>query len=153
MPMTLLGLILTLCALGAGALISLQAPINAEAAVRLGHPIAASTLSFCVGAVALIAITSLFLRQGVNLAALKTMPIYILLSGGLLGAMYVTASLVLAPRIGVAALIALGITGQLIAALLLDRFGLFGLIERDLSLGRVGGALLVVAGSLMVRYL
>jgi len=151
--MTLLGLILTLCALGAGALISLQAPINAEAAVRLGHPIAASTLSFCVGAVALIAITSLFLRQGVNLAALKTMPIYILLSGGLLGAMYVTASLVLAPRIGVAALIALGITGQLIAALLLDRFGLFGLIERDLSLGRVGGALLVVAGSLMVRYL
>jgi bacterial/archaeal transporter family-2 protein len=143
MPMTLLGLILTLCALGAGALISLQAPINAEAAVRLGHPIAASTLSFCVGAVALIAITSLFLRQGVNLAALKTMPIYILLSGGLLGAMYVTASLVLAPRI----------TGQLIAALLLDRFGLFGLIERDLSLGRVGGALLVVAGSLMVRYL
>jgi len=151
--MTLLGLILTLCALGAGALISLQAPINAEAAVRLGHPIAASTLSFCVGAVALIAITSLFLRQGVNLAALKTMPLYILLSGGLLGAMYVTASLVLAPRIGVAALIALGITGQLIAALLLDRFGLFGLIERDLSLGRVGGALLVVAGSLMVRYL
>jgi len=151
--MTLLGLILTLCALGAGALISLQAPINAEAAVRLGHPIAASTLSFCVGAVALIAITSLFLRQGVNLAALKTMPLYILLSGGLLGAMYVTASLMLAPRIGVAALIALGITGQLIAALLLDRFGLFGLLERDLSLGRVGGALLVVAGSLMVRYL
>ncbi len=115
--MTLLGLVLTLCALGAGALISLQAPINAEAAVRLGHPIAASTLSFCVGAVALIAITSLFLRQDVNFAALKTMPLYILISGGLLGAMYVTASLVLAPRIGVAALIALGITGQLVAAL------------------------------------
>jgi transporter family-2 protein len=153
MPMTLLGLVLTLCALGAGALISLQAPINAEAAVRLGNPIAASTLSFCVGALALVAITSLFLRQDVDLAALKTMPLYILLSGGLLGAMYVTASLMLAPRIGVAALIALGITGQLIAALLLDRFGMFGLLEREFSLGRVGGALLVVAGSLMVRYL
>jgi transporter family-2 protein len=151
--MTLYGLLLTVCAFGAGALISLQAPINAEAAVRLGNPIAASTLSFFVGTVALAAITSLFLREEVNFGALKTMPLHILLSGGLLGAMYVTASLMLAPRIGVAALIALGITGQLIAALLLDRFGMFGLIERELSLGRVGGALLVVAGSLMVRYL
>jgi bacterial/archaeal transporter family-2 protein len=153
MPMTLLGLVLTLCALGAGALISLQAPINAEAAARLGNPIAASTLSFCVGALALVAITTLFLRQDVNFAALKTMPAYLLLSGGLLGAMYVTATLVLAPRIGVAALIALGITGQLIAALLLDRYGLFGLVERDLSLGRVAGAAMVIAGAVMVRYL
>lgn len=150
--MTLLGLVLTLGALATGALISLQAPINAEAADRLGHPLAGSTMSFCVGALALIAIT-LFLRQDVNLAALKTMPTYMLVSGGLLGAMYVTASLMLAPRIGVAALIALGITGQLVAALLLDRFGLFGLVERDLSAGRVGGALVVVAGALMVRYL
>jgi transporter family-2 protein len=108
---------------------------------------------FFVGTAALAAITSLFLREEVNFGVLKTMPLHILLSGGLLGAMYVTASLMLAPRIGVAALIALGITGQLIAALLLDRFGMFGLIERELSLGRVGGALLVVGGSLMVRYL
>ena len=151
--MTLLGLVLTLCALGAGALISLQAPINAEAAARLGHPLAGATLSFCVGTLALILITALFVHRDVNLAALKTMPLYMLLSGGLLGAGYVTASLVLAPRIGVAALIALGITGQLVAALLLDRFGLFDLVERDLSIGRVGGSLVVVAGALMVRYL
>jgi bacterial/archaeal transporter family-2 protein len=151
--MTWLGLVLTFCALGAGALISLQAPINAEAAARLGHPIAGATLSFCIGTLALILITSVFLHREVNLAALKTMPPYMLLSGGLLGAGYVTASLVLAPRIGVAALIALGITGQLVAALLLDRFALFGLVERDLSIGRIGGALMVVAGALIVRYL
>ena len=150
--MTLLGLVLTLFALGAGALISLQAPINAEAAARLGNPIAASTLSFCVGTVALIAIT-LLLRQDVNFSALKTMPLYVLLSGGLLGAMYVTANLMLAPRIGVAALIALGIAGQLVAALLLDRYGLFDLVARELSIGRIGGTLMVIAGAVMVRYL
>lgn len=150
--MTLLGLLLTLFALGAGALISLQAPINAEAAARLGNPIAASTLSFCVGTVALIAIT-LLLRQDVNFSALKTMPLYVLLSGGLLGAMYVTANLMLAPRIGVAALIALGIAGQLVAALLLDRYGLFDLVARELSIGRIGGTLMVIVGAVMVRYL
>jgi transporter family-2 protein len=151
--MTWLGLVLTVCALGAGALITLQAPINAEAAARLGHPLAGATLSFCVGTLALLLVTSLFLSRDVDLTALKTMPLYMLLSGGLLGAGYVTASLVLAPRIGVAALIALGITGQLVAALVLDRFAMFGLVERDLSFGRVGGALMVVAGAFMVRYL
>ena len=151
--MSLLGLVLTLLALGAGALISLQAPINAEAAARLGHPLAGATLSFCVGTLALILITTLFVHRDVNLAALKTMPPYMLFSGGLLGAGYVTASLVLAPRIGVTAITALGITGQLVAALLLDRFGAFGLLERELSVGRVGGSLMVLAGALMVRYL
>ncbi len=151
--MSWLGLVLTSCAFGAGALISLQAPINAEAAARLGHPLAGATLSFCVGTVALILITSLFLHRDVNLAALKTMPLYMLISGGLLGAGYVTASLILAPRIGVTAIVALGITGQLVAALLLDRYGAFGLVEREFSIGRVGGALMVLAGALMVRYL
>jgi transporter family-2 protein len=59
----------------------------------------------------------------------------------------------LTPRIGVAALMALGIAGQLFTALLIDRFGLFGLAERGLTMGRVSGALLVLAGALMVRAL
>jgi len=81
------------------------------------------------------------------------MPLYMLLGGGLLGAIYVTVNLVLAPRIGVAAIMALGIAGQLFAALLIDRLGLFELMERGLSVGRVSGALLVLVGALMVRTL
>jgi bacterial/archaeal transporter family-2 protein len=147
------GLLFTLVALVGGAMIALQAPINAEAASRLGHPIAAATMSFCVGTVLLIVLTLLFARSSTNLGALGTMPLYMLLGGGLLGALYVTVSLVLAPKIGIAAVMALGIAGQLTAALLLDRFGLFELMERELSLGRVGGAVLVLVGALMVRLL
>lgn len=151
--MWLPGLLLTAVALVAGGMIALQAPINAEAASRLGHPISAATMSFCVGTVALIGLTLLFARNSTNLGSLGGMPLYMLLGGGLLGAMYVTITLFLAPKIGVAAVMALGIAGQLVAALLLDRFGMFDLIERELSLGRVGGAVLVLAGALMVRLL
>ena len=151
--MWLPGLLLTLVALVTGGMIALQAPINAEAAARLGHPISAATMSFCVGTVALIALTLLFARGSTNLGALGSMPLYMLLGGGLLGAMYVTITLFLAPKIGVAAVMALGIAGQLVTALLLDRFGMFDLIERELSLGRVGGAILVLVGALMVRLL
>ena len=150
--MSLQSLSLTLIALVTGGLIALQAPINAEAAGRLGHPLTAATMSFCVGTLALILLTALFARNS-HLGALKTMPLYMLLGGGLLGAIYVTVNLVLAPRIGVAAIMALGIAGQLVAALLIDRLGLFELMERGLSVGRVSGALLVLVGALMVRTL
>lgn len=151
--MTLAGLMLTLVALVTGGLIALQAPINAEAASRLGHPLTAATMSFCVGTAALILLTALFARHDSHLGALKNMPLYMLLGGGLLGAIYVTVNLVLAPRIGVAAIMALGIAGQLVTALVVDRLGLFELVERDLSIGRVGGAVLVLVGALMVRLL
>jgi transporter family-2 protein len=150
--MSLQSLSLTLIALVTGGLIALQAPINAEAAGRFGHPLTAATMSFCVGTLALILLTALFARHS-HLGALKTMPLYMLLGGGLLGAIYVTVNLVLAPRIGVAAIMALGIAGQVFTALLIDRLGLFELLERGLSVGRVSGAALVLVGALMVRTL
>lgn len=151
--MTLQAALLTLVALVGGAMIALQAPINAEAASRLGNPLAAATMSFCVGTAALILVTVLFARHATNLGAVKELPLYMLIGGGLLGAMYVTITLVLAPRIGIAAVMALGIAGQLAAALLLDRFGMFDLLERGLTTGRLGGAVLVLVGALMVRLL
>ena len=147
------GLLFTLVALVAGGMIALQAPINAEAASRLGNPVSAATMSFCVGTIALIALTLLFARGSTNLGALQTMPLYMLLGGGLLGAVYVTVNIVLAPKIGIAAIMALGIAGQLVTALLLDRFGMFELAIRELSVGRLSGAILVLVGALMVRLL
>jgi transporter family-2 protein len=151
--MSLQSVSLTLIALVAGALIALQAPINAEVSARIGHPLSAATLSFCVGTIGLLIVTALFAWNSTELSAIKTLPLYMLIGGGLLGAIYVTVNLMLAPRIGVAAIMALGIAGQLFAALLIDRFGLFNLAERGLTLGRVGGALLVLLGALMVRVL
>lgn len=151
--MWLPGLVFTLVALVAGGMIALQAPINAEAATRLGHPLAAATMSFCVGTIVLIVLMLLFARTSTNLGALQTMPLYMLLGGGVLGVIYVTVNLMLAPKIGIAAIMALGIAGQLFTALLLDRFGMFALIERELSVGRVTGAVLVLVGALMVRLL
>jgi transporter family-2 protein len=151
--MGLQAILLTLVAFIGGGFIALQAPINAQAASHLGNPIAAATLSFVVGTVALILISALFFRGNTNLGAIATMPAYMIFAGGLLGAAFVTMTITLAPKIGIAAVMALAIAGQLFTALLLDRLALFDLMERDLSVGRVGGAILVVVGALMVRLL
>lgn len=141
----------TLVALIAGGMIALQAPINAEAAGRLGNPLAAATMSFCVGTIALVALMALFARHNTDLGALKSMPLYMLLGGGLLGVIYVTVNLMLVRHIGIAAVMALGIAGQLFAALFIDRLGMFDMVEREFNAGRVGGAVLVLVGALMVR--
>ncbi len=151
--MTLQAALLTLVALVGGAMIALQAPINAEAATRLGNPIAAATMSFCVGTIALIAVTCSSPASHQSRRRERACRSICCIGGGLLGAMYVTITLVLAPKIGIAAVMALGIAGQLVAALLLDRFGMFDLMERGLTSGRVGGAVLVLVGALMVRLL
>lgn len=46
--------------------------------------------------------------------------------GGLLGVIYLTATIVLAPLLGAATMIGLIITGQMLAAIALDHFGLVG---------------------------
>ena len=147
MAMSLQGALLTLAALIGGGLIALQAPINAEVASRLGNPLAAATVSFCVGTAALILVTMLVARHSTDLGAVKALPLYMLLGGGLLGAVYVTVNLMLAPRIGIAAVMALGIAGQLFAALLdrsarsvrADGAGIDGRPRRRGGSGRGGG--------------
>jgi transporter family-2 protein len=71
--------------------------------------------------------------------------------GGCLGAAFVTCALVLTPKLGAAATMAFIVTGQLVAGLLLDRFGYFDLAVRELTVGRVAGACLLVVGALLIR--
>jgi transporter family-2 protein len=56
-----------------------------------------------------------------------------------------------APKIGVASLITIGIAGQIAMALWLDHVGAMGLTREPINYGRVIGALLVIAGVVLVR--
>jgi transporter family-2 protein len=145
------GLLLAALALLAGAMISIQAPINAMAAARLGHPLGAAALSFLVGAGCLLIVTLSLARGQVAWAVVPSLPPMLWL-GGVLGAIYVTVAIVLTPSLGVGAVIALAIAGQVTAGLALDHYGMLGLAAREISVGRALGAVMVVIGALMVRF-
>ena len=136
----------------AGAFIAVQAPINSQLARGLGLPVAAAAFSFLSGAVVLGVITLLVTRtQGIALDWKAPAP-WLFVAGGVLGGAYVTISTLLIPRIGAAALMAFLVAGQLLAGMLLDRVGFLGMAVREVSLGRVAGALLLLAGALMIRF-
>ncbi len=58
-----------------------------------------------------------------------------------------------APRLGVAITISLIIAGQLAAAVVLDHFGLLGVVVREATPGRIAGVFVMFAGVLMIRFL
>jgi transporter family-2 protein len=146
-----MGLIWSLLGILSGAFIAVQAPINTQLARGLGLPVAAAAFSFLSGAVVLGIISVAITRfDGVSLDWKAPAP-WLFVAGGLLGGFYVTLSTILIPRIGAAALMAFLVAGQLIAGMFLDRIGFLGIAVREISLGRIGGAVLLLAGALLVR--
>ena len=136
----------------AGMLIALQGPINAQLAQGLGMPLAAAAASFVAGSVALVVLAAIATQlQGISIAW-RVPPWWMFVAGGCLGAAYVTSAIILTPRLGTAATMALIVAGQLTAGLLIDRMGWFDLAVRELSIGRVGGAILLLAGALLIRF-
>ncbi len=133
---------------GVGALSALQPLINARLAERVGGFLASATVSFAVGAAALF---GLLVASG-RAAGLSGVPgaAWWELTGGFLGAAYVTATIVVFPRIGTAAGMAAVIAAQLLAGLLLDHFGAFGFRQIDADWRRVLGAVLLLAGAALV---
>ncbi|MEW9808163.1 DMT family transporter [Mesorhizobium sp. ZMM04-5] len=135
----------------AGAFIAVQAPINAQLSRGLGLPIAAAAFSFLSGAIVLGAVALAVTRtQGISLDWKAPAP-WLFVAGGVLGGAYVTITTLLIPRIGAAALMAFLVAGQLIAGLMLDRLGFLGMAVREISIGRVAGIVLLMAGALLVR--
>ncbi|ODT07190.1 MAG: hypothetical protein ABS58_08160 [Mesorhizobium sp. SCN 65-20] len=135
----------------AGAFVAIQAPINAQLARGLGVPVAAAAISFLSGAIVLGLVTYFTTRSQGLVIDWKAPAPWLFVAGGALGAVYVTSSVLLTPRIGAAALMAFLVAGQLLAGMLVDKAGYFGVAVRELSMGRIVGAMLLLAGALMIR--
>ncbi len=147
----LLAVALALCV---GAAVTLQPPLNALLAARLGAPTYAAFVSFAVGALVLF-LVNLAVAPRAGTPSIKTMaetPLILWLAGGALGAFFVTSSLWAAPRIGLVAWFALVIAAQLTAALAIDHFGFVGMETRPVTLLRCLGALLAASGAALVLW-
>ncbi|MGB7589482.1 MAG: DMT family transporter [Solirubrobacterales bacterium] len=131
----------------AGGLIALQAPINAGLGRATGT-LPAALVSFVVGTIALVAIVAVSGQIG-GLGSSFDVSWYYLL-GGLLGAIYVANALIAVAVIGAGGVAAATITGQLVASVVIDRLGLFGLDQIPLSPERIIGIVLLLAGTVLV---
>jgi bacterial/archaeal transporter family-2 protein len=137
-------------ALGLGAILIIQAAINARLAKEVGGSVMAAFISFAVGTVALFIFLLVTGQLTIPAGTLSQSPWWIWI-GGLLGTFFVAGIVVLLPRLGAALSFSLVVAGQMAAALLFDHFGLLGVAVREMSWGKLVGALLLVAGVVLIR--
>ena len=139
-----------LLALVAGVIIAVQVGINAELRVAVGDPVVAVLLSSVIGLLAMAAYAVLTRATWPETSTLLRVPGWQWL-GGVLGAAYLVTTVILAPRLGAATLVGLVVTGQLLASLALDHFGVLGFPRHTLGLWRALGTALLIAGVALIQ--
>ncbi|WP_354685887.1 DMT family transporter [Cupriavidus necator] len=135
----------------AGAVIPFQAGANAALGRTLGHPLSATLVSLLVSLAALLPVLWLLRVPLPAPSLLVRAPGWVWI-GGVLGVFYISAALTMAPKLGAAGFIAAVVAGQVLAALLVDQFGLAGFAMRALTPARLAGALLIVMGMMVMQW-
>jgi transporter family-2 protein len=139
-----------LLALGAGVSVATQQVLNGSLRTALGSPAWAGLVSYAVGLLTMIA-TVLVLRERVpSWKAIADVP-WSAWSGGIFGGAFILLVILLLPSLGAATLFALVIAGQVLTAVTLDHFGAFGLTPHPVSVARLAGAALLIAGVVLIR--
>ena len=134
----------------AGAATAVQAGVNAQLRRVSGEPLFAGLVSFSVGTAAIALFFVLSRATWPPRERLAVGPWWIWV-GGTLGAFIVVTAIVAAPRLGSGALVAATVAGQLMGAVIIDQFGWIGFAPHPLSLGRIVGVILIVAGVFLVQ--
>jgi transporter family-2 protein len=130
----------------AGITIALQPSINSRLAQKVGV-LESACVSFAVGTLFLLTVVLLTGRgnlRGVTGASWWE------LTGGVLGAVFVSATIFVVPRIGTTATMAATIAAQLITGAILDNFGAFGIKEVHFDLKRACGCALLACGVFLI---
>jgi bacterial/archaeal transporter family-2 protein len=136
-------------ALFAGALITGQTGSNSQLKKSLGQPLPALIVNYIVG-VGVVFIYALLRRVPVPTLGQAGGTPWWGWAGGLFGAVYGLAAILLASQMGAATLTALVVTGQLVCAVALDHFGWLGFEIHPAGIGRLLGCGLMVLGLILI---
>ncbi len=138
-----------LMAVGLGLTLPVQAVINGRLRTTLDDPIRAALVSVLVSTL-LMAVIAAVTWQPVSMERVSSAPWWVW-TGGLIGAIYVAASLVLISKLGAAFLFALLVVGQMLSSIIVDHYGWLGVPIHTVNPWRILGAGFLVVGVVLIR--
>ncbi len=132
----------------AGGFIALQAPINSRLGQAVGS-LQGAFVSFLIGTLVLFVAATLARGSLGRIGHVGDVSA-IYLTGGILGAGYVTTALLSVRPLGTGGVIAATIAGELTVGVLIDQFGLFGVTQQVITPARLAGIALLAVGVLLI---
>ena len=133
----------------AGAFITIQAGSNSQLKKSLGVPMPAMIINYVVGIACIVVFMTLKRDPLPSVSKAGDVPWWGW-TGGMFGAVYGVAAVMLASQMGAATLTALVVTGQLISSVAIDHFGRIGFDVHPAGVWRVLGCVLMVAGLVLI---
>jgi transporter family-2 protein len=133
----------------AGAMLPLQAGLNAKVGRIIESPVHASLISFVIGSIGLF-LYVLLARVNFQASEIRHIPIEAW-GAGLLGAIYVTVIILAFPRLGAALTFGLVVSGQLMLSLILDHYKILVLQIHPFNYQRMAGIVLIILGVVVIR--
>ena len=140
-------LLAVLATFAVGAVIAFQPPVNSELGKRTSV-IAAAFISLALATVA-VGVLMVVLGDGGQVRRVPHIPV-VYLTGGLMGAVLISVSLVTVRTLGAGGVVAATVAGQLVVSALLDRYGVLGLDRVGLTPSRWIGFTLLLVGTALV---
>lgn len=140
----------SLLAVASGMSIVIQQALNANLRTELNSTVWSGFASYFVGTACMIVLIVVLREPMPALGVMARIPWWAW-SGGMFGAIFIALGMLLLPQIGAATFIALLVTGQMLASVAFDHYGVLGLAQRSIDLPRVLGVALLVAGVVLIR--
>jgi bacterial/archaeal transporter family-2 protein len=133
-----------------GVVLTTQVATNAQLGKALGSEYIPAAVNMAIGLMATTALTWSLTSEWPSREILRAAPWYAWLAGGLMGTVYLTGNILLAPKLGAGELVGLVVAGQLLFSVLLDHFGWIGFAQHAASPARLAGCALMIAGVFLI---
>jgi transporter family-2 protein len=145
-----MGLLLAPFAVLLGVVLTVQVATNAQLGKALGNPYIPATVNMVIGFFATVVLAWSLTSEWPSRELLRAAPWYAWFTGGIMGVIYLTGTILLAPRLGAGALVGLVVAGQLMFSVLLDHFGWIGFEQHSASVPRLLGCALMIGGVFLI---
>lgn len=144
-------LLFSLIAFAGGIFLAVQAGFNSKLGQLLKSPllaaVSASAFSFIFATSYVTATTRLF----PGISTLKTIPLYLWFTGGLFSVMGISLYYYTIPRLGISAVVSIGLCGQLLFSLFAGHLGWLDLPPDPVTIKKIAGVACLMAGILLIN--
>jgi bacterial/archaeal transporter family-2 protein len=134
----------------AGVSVVIQQVLNANLRSELDSAVWSGFMSYFVGVISMLVLAAVLRVPIPSTVIIARIPWWAW-CGGLFGVVFICISILVAKQLGAATLIALLVTGQMLASIVIDHFGWLGLQQKPIDAGRLVAVALLIGGVVLIR--
>jgi bacterial/archaeal transporter family-2 protein len=143
--------LLLLLSFSVGIMVVIQGGINSRLGVMLNNSLVATGIALVMSASVTLLVVVATVRQLPTAGELRQIPAYMWFAGGVFSFIAVSLFYYVIPRVGISTAVTFSLTGQVIFAAVASHFGWFGMPLEPVSIKKIAGMLVMMAGVVLVK--